>query len=246
MEGESEQQVMEVSEIVSPENWLKYANAVGDCNPIHRNLDAAKRLGFPSVIAPGMYVASLVQRVIHMPERIKSAEFSFKKPVLPGQTVNIRCSRSREKLRADYVNDKKEKVLVARLNVGEFEPSSIAFATWPESKGYTTRILPADITNFFSSLGIEESCEGRNCCPEMFAISLAVPALLNTTGRDGLHVKQTISFNDYPIVGDFVSVLVDEKRRRRGMIIYDLHWLKGSKQLAEGKAYVIPFEEAQS
>ena len=45
------------------ENWLRYADSIGDFNPIHRRKEDANRFGLDDVIAPGMYILSFLQKL---------------------------------------------------------------------------------------------------------------------------------------------------------------------------------------
>lgn len=49
---------------ISRADLVEYANASGDHNPIHQDLEAARAAGLPDVIAHGMYTMGLASRAV--------------------------------------------------------------------------------------------------------------------------------------------------------------------------------------
>lgn len=73
---------------------VRYAGASGDFNPLHWNEDFARSVGFPSVIAHGMFNMALVARVVvdwtGDPGVIRRLRVQFRKEVLPDETLVAR------------------------------------------------------------------------------------------------------------------------------------------------------------
>jgi acyl dehydratase len=70
---------------------VRYAGASGDFNPLHWNEEFARSVGFPSVIAHGMFNMALVARVVGDwtgdPGVIRRLRVQFRKEVLPDETL---------------------------------------------------------------------------------------------------------------------------------------------------------------
>lgn len=70
---------------------VRYAGASGDFNPLHWNEEFARSVGFPSVIAHGMFNMALVARVVGdwagHPGVIQRLRVQFRKEVLPDETL---------------------------------------------------------------------------------------------------------------------------------------------------------------
>jgi acyl dehydratase len=73
---------------------VRYAGASGDFNPLHWNEDFARSVGFPSVIAHGMFNMALVARVVGDwtgdPGVLRRLRVQFRKEVLPDETLVAR------------------------------------------------------------------------------------------------------------------------------------------------------------
>jgi acyl dehydratase len=70
---------------------VRYAGASGDFNPLHWNEEFARSVGFPSVIAHGMFNMALVARVVSDwtgdPGLLRSIRVQFRKEVLPDENL---------------------------------------------------------------------------------------------------------------------------------------------------------------
>lgn len=68
---------------------VRYAGASGDFNPLHWNEEFARSVGFPSVIAHGMFNMALVASVVSDwtgdPGLLRSIRVQFRKEVLPDE-----------------------------------------------------------------------------------------------------------------------------------------------------------------
>lgn len=76
---------------------LRYAQASGDMNPLHLDPAAARRAGFPDVIAHGMYSAGLVAAELvrrHGDGALLHYAVRFRSPVHLGDTLTLTCDAS--------------------------------------------------------------------------------------------------------------------------------------------------------
>jgi acyl dehydratase len=76
--------------VVNRTDFVKFAGAGGDFNPIHHDDEFARASGFPSVFAMGMLTASLASRLLT--ERfalasIRTYEVRFRSMVWPGENL---------------------------------------------------------------------------------------------------------------------------------------------------------------
>jgi len=80
-----------LSRTVTQAQIAAYAEASGDHNPIHLDLEFARRVGLPGTIAHGMLemaiLAEAVGRWAGAYERVRELGCRFSKPLLPGETV---------------------------------------------------------------------------------------------------------------------------------------------------------------
>lgn len=83
---------------------VRYAGASGDLNPLHWNEEFARSVGFPSVIAHGMFNMALVARVVGDwtgdPGVLRRLRVQFRKEVLPDETL-VAKGRVAEKREGD-------------------------------------------------------------------------------------------------------------------------------------------------
>ncbi len=81
---------------------VRYAEASGDYNPIHLDEETAKRAGLPRTILHGLCSMAFAQRAVINekcggdPKKLKALGVRFTKPVLPGETLTIRATQTRE------------------------------------------------------------------------------------------------------------------------------------------------------
>ena len=79
--------------VVTADQGIRYAEASGDHNPIHKSDDAAKSVGLPRAILHGLCTMALASQVIvdgllsGNPMRLKSMGVRFARPVLLDQTL---------------------------------------------------------------------------------------------------------------------------------------------------------------
>ena len=81
-----------VVEKLSRTNFVRYAGASGDFNPMHHDETIATSVGNPSVFGHGMLTAALMARVVKDwfgPEAMRRYHVRFSKQVWPGDTLTF-------------------------------------------------------------------------------------------------------------------------------------------------------------
>jgi len=84
-----------VVEDLSRTNFVRYAGASGDFNPMHHDDTVATSVGNPSVFGHGMLTAGLVARVVKDwfgPEALRRLQVRFSKQVWPGETLTCKAT----------------------------------------------------------------------------------------------------------------------------------------------------------
>jgi acyl dehydratase len=82
---------------VAADQSLRYADASGDHNPIHKDPDMAKAAGLPDIILHGLCSMAFVQNTVvdelcgGDPTRLKRLRVRFAKPVLNGETLTVKA-----------------------------------------------------------------------------------------------------------------------------------------------------------
>ena len=84
-------EVPELRRVVTREDILAYAEVSGDRNPLHRDDAVARSVGFPGVIAHGMFtmghMAAAVVAWAGHPSAVESLSAQFRAPVYLGDTI---------------------------------------------------------------------------------------------------------------------------------------------------------------
>ncbi len=89
-----------VIENLSRTNFVRYAGASGDFNPMHHDDTVATSVGNPSVFGHGMLTAGYMARVVKDwlgPEALRRFQVRFSKQVWPGETLT--CTATVTELR---------------------------------------------------------------------------------------------------------------------------------------------------
>lgn len=85
------QAIPELAKVVTREDVAAYAEASGDRNPLHLDDAFARSVGFPGVIAHGMFtmahLASCLTRFAGDPGALRRLRVQFRAPVLLGETI---------------------------------------------------------------------------------------------------------------------------------------------------------------
>lgn len=77
---------------VSRTDFVKYAGASGDFNPIHHDEPHAQEAGYPSVIGQGMFVAGILSELVAEwfgPRQVTAFETRFENPLFPGDAITV-------------------------------------------------------------------------------------------------------------------------------------------------------------
>ena len=88
--------VLEAQVSVAKDQSLRYADASGDHNPIHKDPDMAKAAGLPDIILHGMCSMAFVQNALvdalcgGDPTRLKRLRVRFNKPAMNGDTLTVK------------------------------------------------------------------------------------------------------------------------------------------------------------
>jgi peroxisomal enoyl-CoA hydratase 2 len=117
-----------VVENVSRTNFVRYAGASGDFNPMHHDDTVATSVGNPSVFGHGMLTAGLMARVVKDwfgPEALRHLQVRFSRQVWPGETLT--CKATVTALREDDGVDLAD--LELRVENEEGEPKLTGSAT---------------------------------------------------------------------------------------------------------------------
>jgi len=80
-----------VSRVLTRDDVKRYADASGDQNPLHQDEDFARAVGFPGIIAHGMFTMGHLARSLTDwlgdPLRLKRLSVQFRAPVFMGETI---------------------------------------------------------------------------------------------------------------------------------------------------------------
>jgi acyl dehydratase len=103
-----------VTELVvtfTEEQIAAYAEASGDRNPIHLDVEFARSVGLPGVIAHGMLQMGLLARVAGEPGRLRRLSCRFSGMVRPGDTVTFAAREVDGKVELSALNQDGQAVL---------------------------------------------------------------------------------------------------------------------------------------
>jgi acyl dehydratase len=88
---EAGQDIPELRRVVTREDIAAYAEASGDRNPLHLDDTFARSVGFPTVIAHGMFTMGHMTAAVVAwagdPAAVLEVSAQFRAPVLPGDTI---------------------------------------------------------------------------------------------------------------------------------------------------------------
>ena len=88
---EEGQEVFEAAKVIKREDVKAYADASGDQNPLHQDDDFARSVGFPGIIAHGMFsMAHLVKSLkdwVGNPADLRSIDVQFRAVVYMDETL---------------------------------------------------------------------------------------------------------------------------------------------------------------
>ena len=88
---EVDQEVFSVSKVVKREDVKAYADASGDQNPLHQDDSFARSVGFPGIIAHGMFTMAHLAKALTDwlgdPAALKRIKVQFRAPVFMDEVV---------------------------------------------------------------------------------------------------------------------------------------------------------------
>ena len=120
----AEEDAFSLPKVVKREDVKAYADASGDQNPLHQDDNFARSVGFPGIIAHGMFSMALVAKAVTDwvgdPGALKRIKVQFRAPVFM------------------------DEALVARGRVDQLDPSSrrVTLSVWAEVDRAGERQLP--------------------------------------------------------------------------------------------------------
>jgi|TARA_B100002003_G_C13928375_1_gene451093 hypothetical protein len=211
-------------------DWTKYADIVGDKNPIHRDGDYVlnsgllERLGIKDTIAPGMYIGSHA----HGDSPVQRVEFWFKNPVCDGDVIHREGDSF---YRGDDLVCKGDVILGGSTGKEIASPENIVYS----QDFYASK---ENVRDFLGSIGSDSS----RANPEMYLMALSAPALLGYAGTKklvGMHAYQSMEVHK-PFSLDNIRVNVEERKVGKRMWRMNLFWESDGDVVATGEAKVLP------
>jgi len=129
------QEVFSAAKVVKREDVKDYADASGDQNPLHQDDDFARSVGFPGIIAHGMFsmahLAKALTDWLGDPAALKRIKVQFRAPVFMDET------------------------LVAKGSVKALDPATrtATLSVWAEVNRAGDRVLPIKNSEAVVELG---------------------------------------------------------------------------------------------
>lgn len=206
--------------VANESDWVKYADVVGDKNPIHRDNDIARSFGLEGVIAPGMWVVSHVQG----DSRIQKAEFKFKVSVYGGDVI---LPKGDSFYRGDKLVCKGDVVLGDPTGENVALPSDIVYSKNFSASG-------KNVSDFWRSIGVENYRDDS----EMYLMALSAPVMLGYADKKGLigsHLSQSVEIYRPFDLGD-TTVHVQEDNLSANRCKLNLYWESKGEVVAGGKS----------
>jgi hypothetical protein len=237
---------------IRKENWIKYCDAVGDHNPIHRDSQFVKesplleKLGAKDAFAPGMYLASFIQGWPFI-QSIRRIEFLPDSFVYDGDKLSLTAFPNRLGKSIDYVLSNNEKPVcnisgVLYGKAGERPPKPLKEINYT----YETKIRPSDISYYLDSMSWHP--EGETF-PNMYLASLSAPALLDFGSKKdfiGVHISQSFE-SHYPFKHGPLQIQIGNERIKKGtqgsIHSYDMQAIQDGKIIASYNSKVAPLAD---
>jgi hypothetical protein len=219
---------------------LRYTDAVRDRNPIHQTDEEARRYGLNEAIAPGMWLASHIQRRFGDIREIK--KITFLDNVHYGDKLEI-SERRRRFGGGEDIDFKREDKLVCSISGitrGDYTPNLKPLKERVHT--YTADACNERVDLFLSSIGCGP-LEG--VLPGMYIASLCAPALLDYGHKKGiLGVHASLSFqmhSDYK--PQDIQLDLGDERTKGNLTFFEIRWKQNGECIASGRAGVLPFKE---
>ncbi len=213
--------------IIKRANWIKYADAVRDYNPLHRDDSFAKTVSegkLEGAIAPGMWIASNFYTEVN-PTRLA---LGFNQVAYEGQTLIHQDNK--------IVCLNPERIICTANPAYELD--------LPENKKdfvYQTEISDRCVREFLESV---HASQGNYSVPNMFTMSLSAPALLKygeSREITGIHGSQSFQYRK-PVSFGKLEIAVTKFKEGKRLGIYNLFWVQNDEIIAYGQSRVLPIQ----
>jgi hypothetical protein len=219
---------------VSVMEWLKYADAIGDVNPIHRYNDIANKHGLSARIAPGMYLASRIQGMEKI-LGIKSIRFSGN--VHNGEEIFYE-EKSRGKA-YNYIFRRDDDVVCEMKGVRFGGASGKGKPLKDVLHVYETEISIGRIGLFIEGTGNFSP----GILPDMFLASLSASALFDLgvkKGLTGVHVFQNFNAHREYMPGP-IEFRIGDKKDKNSLSFLEMRVIQNGEIINSMRAGVLPF-----
>jgi len=231
--------------IANSKDWIKYADAIGDYQMIHRDLSKVdpvilKKHNIIEEFAPGMYEACFIQGRPRI-QSVRSIRFEPTR-VYDGDVVKVVALPSAVGRGVSYEFSKGDDI-VCRVNGVKFgDPDGKEVKIMGNvCYEHLTDIDPTKISRFLDSLG----CSMENARPSMFLASKFAPALLaygESKGvTDAVHATQSSNFHFQYEDGPMRILIGDEKISKRDdgeLKRYKVQAIQNDRVVASGRSSV--------
>lgn len=209
--------------LIQKADWISLQMITGDTNRLHYDDEYAKRAGFKGAIAPGMYVASLIDNFYRV--EIKNIELKFRNVVYDGEEIIL----TREANKFVWTRD--SNIGLENVLVGELIEKEFITVDW-KNMIYERKIEDYDVNKFFECIGLKD----RNEVPKMYIASLIPAALLRHYGDSGnkIYLRQSLNFMDKANVGDTVKFYI-KKNEKKNEVKKGVHFIPIACLNQEGK-----------
>jgi hypothetical protein len=224
-----------MEKLIKSEDWIAFADLIGDHNPIHRSDEAARVKGLKGKISLGVYIASCFT-----PLDIKKVDISFRRPVYEDSVISSTDSNEKISLKC---NGKEVIGIETKIRNYSRKENDIEI-TCPKNLFIYETEITEDKINLYNKL-----TNTNTFFPEMYLFSLCAPALLNYGTLEkissGMHVRQTMNMQDGYGFGN-IKIAIEKKEvenePRFDNVKLEEYWIQKDKVIATGKSEVITFK----
>lgn len=206
--------------VADKKDWGKYADAVGDTNPIHSSDSFAKNVGLDGATAPGMWLASHIGG-----DNICSAKFWFKLPVYEGEILRVEDDSL---YRGDDVVCSGELVYGDPVN-----DAPVVDKEYDYFKSF--RVDDKSFKDYKKSLS------RRGGSLELYLMSFSAPALIHygkENGLGGVHASQSMKVLK-PFSLEDIGIGISPGKSRGAFHKFEMDWISGEDVFASGEAIVL-------
>ncbi|MFZ5955828.1 MAG: MaoC/PaaZ C-terminal domain-containing protein [Nanoarchaeota archaeon] len=218
---------------VEKENWILYADSVGDFNKIHREKKYAKERGLNDIIVPGLFIASHFQHIIENENlTFNEIKIIFRDYVFDKEEVEMKKEKKFYKV---YTSNKFCVQLTPKYENCIKEPRVV-----DKQDSIEWIIEEEKVGNFLKSISLGK----LNKLPEMYLMSLSAGALLNYAAKKkltGIHRSQSIEFYQTYNFGE-LKIFLEEEKTKGEIMQLNLNWIQDDRLIASGESVIIPLK----